>query len=183
MLSCAPRKDAPLTHGHVLTIIAKALNINLENYTRKVECSYFTNHALVRGEVIDVALRFIPAHSRSCWRDLPGTTRVEEPIHQAMEEEEEEEDSKEELPQYQPFEDVPLLTYPLQSALGPSSDNPPIWDQILKNQISMQGQLNALERHQQQLNHRQRRMEYKLDKYFAQSGYSIDSPPTTPTDD
>ena len=26
-------------------------------------------------------------------------------------------------------------------------------------------------------------MEYKLDKYFTQSGYSIDSPPTTPTDD
>ena len=47
----------------------------------------------------------------------------------------------------------------------------------------MQGQFNALERHQQQLNHRQRRMEYKLDKYFTQSGYSIDSPPTTPTDD
>ena len=26
-------------------------------------------------------------------------------------------------------------------------------------------------------------MEHKLDNYFAQSGYSIDSPPTTPTDD
>ena len=102
-------------------------------------------------------------------------------MHQPMEEEEEE--PEEDLPPYQPFEDVPLLTYPLQSALGSSSDHPPIWDQILNNQISMQGQLNALERHQQKLNRRQRKMEYKLNKYFAQSGLSIDSPPTTPTDD
>ena len=102
-------------------------------------------------------------------------------MHQPMEEEEEE--PEENLPPYQPFEDVPLLTYPLQSAPSSLSDHPPIWDQILNNQISMQGQLNALERHQQQLNHRQWRMEYKLDKYFAQRGYLIDSPPTTPTDD
>ena len=152
MLSCAPRKDAPLTHGHVVTIIAKALNINLENYTRKVECSYFTNHALVQGEVVDAALRFIPARSRSYWRSLPAAARVEEPMHQPMEEEEEE--PEEELPPYQPFEDVPLLTYPLQSAPSSSSDYPPIWDQILNNQISMQGQLNALEHHQQNLNRR-----------------------------
>ena len=66
LLSCAPRKDEPLTHGHVVTIIAKALNINLENYTRKVECSYFTNHALVRGEVVDAGFTFILARSRSC---------------------------------------------------------------------------------------------------------------------
>ena len=91
-------------------------------------------------------------------------------MHQPMEEEEEE--PEEELPPYQPFEDVPLLTYPLHRAPGSSSDHPPIWDQILNNQISMQGQLNALERHQQNLNRRQRRMEYKLDKYFAQSGLS-----------
>ena len=31
MLSCAPCKDAPLTHGYVVTIIAKALNINIAN--------------------------------------------------------------------------------------------------------------------------------------------------------
>ena len=102
-------------------------------------------------------------------------------MHQPMEEEEEE--PEEELPPYEPFEDVPLLTYPLQSALGSSSDHPPIWDQILHNQIAIQGQLNALERHHQNLNRRQRRMEYKLDKYFAQSGLPIDSPPTSPTDD
>ena len=102
-------------------------------------------------------------------------------MHQPMEEEEEE--PEEDLPPYQPFEDVSLLTYPLQSAPGSSSNHPPIWDQILNNQISMQGKLNVLERHQQNLNRHQRRMEYKLDKYFAQSGLSIDSPPTTPTDD
>ena len=125
------------------------MNINLENYTRKVESSYFTNHALIRGEVVDAGFTFIPTRSRSYWRSLPGATRVEEPIHQAIEEEEEEEDPEEELPQYQPFGDVPLLTYPLQSAPSSSSDHPPIWDQILHNQISMQGQLNVLERHQQ----------------------------------
>ena len=122
-----------MTHGHVVTIVAKALNINLGNYTRKVECSYFTNHALVRGEVVDAGFTFIPAHSRSCWRGLPGATRVEEPVHYAIKEEEEEEDPEEDLPQYQPFEDVPLLTYPLQSAPGSSSDYSPIWDQILNN--------------------------------------------------
>ena len=53
LLSYAPRKDSPLTHGHVITIVAKALNIDLADYTRKVECSYFTNHAFVRGEVVD----------------------------------------------------------------------------------------------------------------------------------
>ena len=169
-MSYAPRKDAPLTHGHVVIIDAKALNINLENYTRKVECSYFTNHALVRGEVVDTGLRFIPARSRSCWRGLPGVARVEELMHQPMEEEEEE--SEEELPPYEPLEDVPLLTYPLQSAPGSSSDHLPIWDQILHHQITMQRQLNALEHHHQNLNRRQRRMEHKLDKYFAQSGLS-----------
>ena len=47
--------------------------------------------------------------------------------------EEEEEEPEEELPPYEPFEDVPLLTYPLQSAPGSSNDHPPIWDQILHN--------------------------------------------------
>ena len=53
LLSCAARKDTPLTHGHVVIIITKALNVNLDDYTRIVECSYFTNHAFVRGEVVD----------------------------------------------------------------------------------------------------------------------------------
>ena len=61
LLACAPRKDTPLTHGHVVTIIAKALNVNLANYSRVVEHSYFTKHAFVRGEVVDSQFRFIPS--------------------------------------------------------------------------------------------------------------------------
>ena len=76
-----------------------------------------------------------------------------------------------------------MLTYPLQSAPGSSSDHPPIWDQILNNQIAMQGQLNEMNLHQKQLARRQRKMEYKLNRYFAQSEYLIESLPTTPTDD
>ena len=70
LLSCAPRKNSPLTHEHVITIVAKALNVDLAGYTRKVECSYFTNHAFMRGEVIDAGFQFIPARSRSCWHGL-----------------------------------------------------------------------------------------------------------------
>ena len=53
LLSCVARKETLLTHGHVVTIIAKALNVNLNDYTQIVECSYFTNHTFVRGEVVD----------------------------------------------------------------------------------------------------------------------------------
>ena len=179
MLTYTLRKDVPLTHGHVITIVAKALNVDLAAYTRKVECSYFTNHALVRGEVCDVGFRFIPARSHSCWRGIAEAAPVEEssPPHQP------ESDPEEELPQYQPYGEVPLLTYPLQSASGSSSEHPPIWDQILNNQISMQGQLNEMEFQQKQLAHRQRKMEYKLNRYFTKTRFSIESPPTTPTDD
>ena len=79
LLSCAPRKESPLTHGHVVTIIAKALNINFDAYTRKVDCSYFTNHAFVRGEVYDAGFCFIPNRSYSCWRGIVGASRVYEP--------------------------------------------------------------------------------------------------------
>ena len=82
-----------------------------------------------------------------------------------------------------PLGDVPLLTYPIQSEPGTSSDHPPIWDQILNNQIAMQGQLNTLDRHQQEMNRRQCKMEYKLNMYFIHTGFSMESPPTTPTDD
>ena len=116
MLSCAPRKDAPLTHGHVITIVAKALNVDNTAYTRKVECSYFTNHALVRGEVCNAGLRFIPACSHSYWCGIAGASRVDEPP--TTFEYQSESDPKEELPQYQPFGEVPFLTYPLQSAPG-----------------------------------------------------------------
>ena len=133
LLSYAPRKDSPLVHGHVIIIVAKALNVDLVGYTRKVECSYFTNHAFVRGEVVDAGFHFILARSHSYWRGLAGSSRVAEspPAHQT------ESEPEEDLPQYQPFGDVPLLTYPLQSAPGSLSDHPPIWDQILNNQITM----------------------------------------------
>ena len=58
------------------------------------------------------------------------------------------------IPQPTPLDDVPMITYPIQSAPGSSSDYPPILDQILHNQIAMQGQLNTLNRHQQEMNRR-----------------------------
>ena len=137
LLTCTPRKNAPLTNGHVITIVAKALNVDLVVYHRKVECSYFTNHALVRGEVCDAGLRFIPAHSCSCWRGIARASWVDKPPTTSQYQSESA--PEEELPQYQPFGEVPLLTYPLQSAPRSSSDHPPIWDQILNNQIAMQG--------------------------------------------
>ena len=140
-MSCTACKDTPLTHGHVVTIIAKALNINLDNYTRIVVCTYFTNHDFVRGEVVDVAFQFIPACSRSCWRGIVALTLVEEP-HTSYQLES---DPEEELPQYPPFRDVPMITYPLQSPPGSSSYQPLIWDQILNNLIAMQRQLNEME--------------------------------------
>ena len=66
LLACAQRKDAPLTHGHVVTINAKALNVNLANHPRVVEPSYFTKHAFIRGEVVDARFGLIPARQRSC---------------------------------------------------------------------------------------------------------------------
>ena len=95
LLACASRKDAPLTHGHLITIIAKALNVNLDNYTRFVEHSYFTKQAFIRGEIVDAAFRLIPPHSHSCWKGIQGPPPVEEQQH---EESEEESDPAEELP-------------------------------------------------------------------------------------
>ena len=167
------------SHGHVVTIVAKALNIDVDAYPRKANCSYFTNHAFVRGEVCDTAFNFIPARSRSCWRGFTPPS----PIHEENVGEEEAPEPEEELPQYQPFGDVPLLTPPIQSAPGTSSDHPPIWDQILNNQLAMQEQMNAMYGEQKELKRRQRKMEYKLNQYFMRTGYSIESPPTTPSDD
>ena len=149
LLACAPRKDAPLTYGYVITIVAKALNVNLDNYTHFVEHSYFTKQAFVRGEIVDAVFHLIPPHSHSCWRGIAGPPSVKE---QQYEESAEESDLEEELPQYTPFGDVPLLTYPIQSATGASlSAHPPILDQILDAQIAMQCQLNDMEFQNQQL--------------------------------
>ena len=78
LLACAPRKDVPLTHGYVITIIAKTLNVNLANYTRFVECSYFTKQAFVRGKIVNAAFHLIPPHSHSCWRGIEGPPPAEE---------------------------------------------------------------------------------------------------------
>ena len=127
----------------------------------------------MRGEIVDAAFRLIPPHSHSCWREIQGPPPVEEQPH----DESEEESDPEELLQYTPFGDVPLLTYPIQSAPGSSSDHPPIWDQILNNQIAMQCQLNEMEFQNQQLARWQRKIEYKMNQFFAHSGYPIKSPP------
>ena len=182
MLACAPRKDAPLTHGHVVTIIVKALDVNLAKYSRLAEHSYFTKHAFIRGEVVDSSFQVIPARSRSCWRGIRRPPQDKDSQEEAIGSDEESE-SEEAIPQPTPLGDVPLLTYLIQSAPASSSDHPPIWDQILNNQIAMQGQLNTLNRHQQEMNRRQRKMEYKLNKYFIHTEFSVDSPPTTLTDD
>ena len=119
-----------------MTIIAKALNVNLANYSRVVEHSYFTKHAFVRAEVVDSAFWFIPATKRSCWCGIRRPPQDED-----SEEEEEKEESEHEAERLPPtpLDDVPMITYPIQSAPGSSSDYPPILDQILHNQIAMHG--------------------------------------------
>ena len=167
----------------MVTIIAKSLNVNLANYPRVVEPSYFTKQAFIRGEMVDAQFRVIPARKRSCWRGIRRPPQDDESKSEEEEEEEQESEPEAEIPQPTSMDDVPLLTYPIQSAPGSSSEHPPIWDQILNNQIAMQGQLNTLNRHQEEMNRRQRKMEYKLNQYFIYTGFSVDSPPTTPTDD
>ena len=94
---------------------------------------------------LDSAFHLIPAKMRSCWRGLA----LPPPVEDHPMEEEEESDPKDAVPPFTPFDGVPLLTFPLQSAPGSSSDNPPIWDKILNNQLAMQGQLNEMAFHQQ----------------------------------
>ena len=69
LLSCAPRKDSPLTYGYVITIVFKALNVDLAGYTRKVECSYFTNHAFMRGKLLMQDFILFPSSllAWTCW--------------------------------------------------------------------------------------------------------------------
>ena len=142
MLACAPLKDTILTHGHVVTIIAKALNVNLDDFTRVVECSYFTKQAFLRGEAVNSLFCFVQVRTRSCWCGIAHPSQVAE----SQEMEEEEEEDSEEPPMPRPFGDVPSLTYPLQGEPGGSlSAPPPIWNQLLDNQLAMQHQLNAIE--------------------------------------
>ena len=121
-----------------MTIIAKALNVNLANYSRVVEHSYFTKHAFARGEVVDSAFWFIPSTKRSCWRGIRKPPQDEDSEEEEEEEaEEEESEHVADIPQPTPLDDVPMITYPIQSAPGSSSDYPPILNQILHNQIAM----------------------------------------------
>ena len=107
-----------LLHLSYSIYILTTLNINLANYTRFVEHSYFTKQAFVRGEVVDASFRVIPARSWSCWWDIRRPPQDED-----SEEEEEESEPKEAQPQPTPLGDVPMLTYvPIQSAPGSSSD-------------------------------------------------------------
>ena len=104
---------------------------------------------------MDARFRLIPARQPSCWRGIRRPPLEEDSVEEESEEEEAEEEEEEQEehefeeapPQPTPLGDVPLLTYPIQSAPGSSSEHPPIWDQILNNQIAMQGQLNTLNRH------------------------------------
>ena len=66
LLTCASRKDAPLTMVMLLLLFAESLNVNVDDFTCVVECSYFTKQAFVRGEVIDATFRLILARSQSC---------------------------------------------------------------------------------------------------------------------
>ena len=109
MLACTPRKDVILTHGHVVTIITKALNVNLDDFMHVVEYSYFTKQAFMRGEVVDSSFHFVQVRTRSCWHRIACPSQVTE----SQEIEEEEEEDSEEPPMPTPFGDVPSLTYPL----------------------------------------------------------------------
>ena len=87
---------------------------------------------------MDASFRVIPARSRSCWRGIRRPPQDEDSEEEEVEEEEAEEEEEEsepeaEIPQPIPLGDVPMLTYPIQSEPGTSSDHPSIWDQILNN--------------------------------------------------
>ena len=138
LLSCTPRQYALLTHGHVITIIAKALNLELDDFPKVVECSYFTNQAFVRGEVVDAAGQLIPARSRSCWLGVacPSDAAV--------------------LPEDEPTADVaPPSNAPSQpSASGSSNADSQLLTQILDNQRLIQRTLHGLEASNQQMDRR-----------------------------
>ena len=109
LLACALRKDVPLTHSHVITIIAKSLNVDLSNFNRIIECSYFTKKAFIHGKDVDSSFCLIPTKMRSCWKGIEQPPSVEE--HYV--EEEEETNPEEEEPTYRPFSDVPMLPCPI----------------------------------------------------------------------
>ena len=83
-----------------------------------------------------------------------------------------------------PQDDVPIPSFPTQGGTsGSSSHDLPLWEQDLTNQRAMQQYLNGMETFNRQLAHRQSRMEYKMQQYFARCGHNIESPPPSPSED
>ena len=171
-MQCASRKDVPLTNGHIITIIAKAFNVDFAQIDHVAPCIYFTKQA----------------HTRSCWKGIPHPHFVG-----AQDEEEhaqvgyvgdgaqgnEHNIGDAEWPQ----DDVHLPYFPTHGgASGSSSHDLPLLEQVLANQRVMQHQLTSMENFNRQLARRQHRMEYKMQQYFARCGYHIESPPPSPSD-
>ena len=171
-LQCASRKDILLTHGHIITIIAKAFNVDFAQVDHVAPCTYFTKQALVRGEVVNASFRVVPAHTRSYWKGIPhphfvGQQHDEEhaKVGHVQEDVQGEDQGKGDATRQEewPQDDPPIPPFTTQgSASGSSSHEMPIWEQVLGNQHAMQHQLTALETSNRQLYHRQRQMEYKM---------------------
>ena len=140
-----------MTHGHVITIIAKAFNVDFAPVDHVAPCTYFTKQALVRGEVVDASFHVVPTHTRSCWKGIPhphfsGAHDEEDhaqvgiigDIAQGTERNVGDDDW--------PQDDVPLPSFPTHGgASGSSSHDLPIWEQVLAKQRAMQQQLNGME--------------------------------------
>ena len=79
---------------------------------------------------------------------------------------------------------MPIPSFPMQGgASGSSSHDLPLWEQVLANEKAMQQQLNGMDAFNCQLAHRQCRMEYKMQQYFALCGHNIESSPPSPSKD
>ena len=75
---------------------------------------------------MDAQFHVIPARRRSCWRGIRRPPQDDELESEEEEEEEQKSEPEAEIPQPTSMDDVPLLTYPIQSAPGSSSEHPPI---------------------------------------------------------
>ena len=149
LLTCAIRKNVPLTHSHVITIIAKTLNTNFDDFDCVVECSYFTKQAFVRGEFVDASFHLVPAHIRSCWKGIlhpyVAGHQDDEPYVRVDVHKEKPIIGDEEYLEEAPHHDAPFPLYPMhKGASGSSSHDFPIWEPVLENQREMQHQLNGM---------------------------------------
>ena len=121
-MQCANRKDVPLTHGHIITIIAKAFNVDFAAVDLVAQCTYFTKQALMRGEVVDASFHLVPAHTHSCWKGIPHphfagdqddeehaqVAHVGDDVHK-KEQNMGDEENQENVPQ----DDAPIPSYPM----------------------------------------------------------------------